>query len=184
MLTVACVLSEGPTYKEEHVERLHGQVDDFIKQPYQFVCVDDSPLPGWWAKIDLFRPDRFSDRVLYLDLDVTVTGGLDELADYPAPFVIIRDWHRIGYNSSVMAWDAGYVDNLYTEFAGSEDEMARHKGDQDYIWAKMHGEVTFPREWCRSFKNLVMTQSSFHDMRVCVFHGYPKPWDVAKWFQH
>lgn len=183
MLTVACVLSEGPTYTKEHVQRLAAQVKLKLKQPYFFVCITDSPLPGWWAKISLFQPGRFAaDRVLYLDLDVAITGNLDELIDYPAPFVIIKNWNKIGYNSSVMVWDTGYADDLYRDFDASEGgDMTRFKGDQQYIWAKRHGERTFPRDWCKSFKRLVLTNESFHDMRVCVFHGYPKPWDVARW---
>src|SRR5687767_4298658 len=119
-MTVACVLSSVPgktrTYDRSHVERLQLQVRANLKQPHQFVCVDDSPLPGWWAKLDLFKPGRFSGRVLYLDLDVTITGGLDDLADYPGAFVICQDWGRFGYNSSVMAWDAGTADHLYDDF--------------------------------------------------------------------
>ena len=155
-----------------------------MRQPFDFVCVTESPFRGWWAKIDLFRPGRFQGRVLYLDLDVTVTGKLDELADYDAPFVLIKDWERIGYNSSAMAWDAGYNDRLYTEFDASEDEsgdMARPGGDQSYIWRKMHGEATFPRNWCRSFKRIVLLREPTDDMRVVVFHGFPKPWTVEKW---
>lgn len=179
MLTVACVLSKGPVYNESHVERLHRFVDFHLNQTYEFVCVTDSPLPGWWAKIDLWKPGRFPGRVLYLDLDVTVTGNLDELADYPAPFVIIKDWNRIGYNSSVMAWDARHCDRLYTEFV--EDDIARFKGDQIYIQKKMNGAATFPKPWCRSFKRMVLLKEHTADMRVCVFHGFPKPWMVANW---
>ena len=161
-------------------------VKKHMRQPFQFVCVADSRFRGWWAKIDLFKPGRFKGRVLYLDLDVTVTGNLDEIVAVISPFALIKDWGRIGYNSSVMVWDAGYrdagyADRLYTEFNASENEggdMARPGGDQSYIWHKMHGEATFPKHWCRSFKRIVLLHEPTDDMRVCVFHGRPKPWEV------
>ena len=158
-------------------------VRQHMRQPFQFVCVADSRLRGWWAKIDLFKPGRFKGRVLYLDLDVTVTGNLDELVAVISPFALIKNWERIGYNSSVMVWTAGHCDSLYTEFNASEDEggdIARFRGDQSYIWHKMHGEATFPKHWCRSFKRIVLLHEPTVDMRVCVFHGQPKPWDVEK----
>lgn len=178
MLTVACVLSPGPTYNQSHVARLRMMVAQHLNQSYRFVCLDDSPFTGWWAKASLFEPGRFEGRVLYLDLDVTVTGNLDDLADFPAPFALIKDWNRIGFNSSIMAWDAGTVDSLFTEFDNSVTE--RFRGDQDWIWAKRHDAATFPKDWCVSFRKQMYIGVPFpDDMRVLVFHGAFKPWDLA-----
>lgn len=175
MLTVACVLSPGPKYDRSHVARLEEIVAPHLKQPYRFVCVDDSPFPGWWAKISLFEPGRFDGRVLYLDLDVAVVGNLDDLADLDAPFSIINDWGRFGYNSSVMVWDAGAADHLFTEF--TPDVMDRMPGDQDWITRKKPGAAILPRRWCYSYR-LGLETGYPDDMRVCVYHGSPKPWEV------
>ena len=175
-LTVACVLSPGPTYNRSHVDRLERMVSEHMSQPYKFVCVDDSPFPGWWAKISLFEPGRFTGRVLYLDLDVTITGGIDDLADRPGSFIICRDFiGSFDFNSSVMAWDAGTVDHLYTDF--SPDVMDRLHGDQNWITERKLDADTFPRKWCYSYKKGKLT-SFPSDMRVCVYHGRPKPWEV------
>ncbi len=179
MLTVACVLSKGGTYDRCHVDRLAGMVEQHVEQPYRFVCLDDSPFPKWWAKISLFEPGRFKGRVLYLDLDVTVTGGLDDLADYPAPFVGINDWERPGINSSVMAWDAGVADHLFTEFEPSV--MGRLRGDQNWINEAMPTATIFPRAWCPSYKHNILRRLNNNlpkDCRVVVFHGHPKCWDL------
>lgn len=163
-------------YDRSHVERLRLQVAANVNQPHRFVCVDDSPLPGWWAKLDLFKPGRFSGRVLYFDLDVTIVGNIDDLADYPGSFVICRDWlNGLQMNSSVMAWDAGAADHLYTDF--TPDWMGRLHGDQNWIAARKPEAALFPRRWCFSYK--LGKQIGFpRDMRVCVYHGLPKPWDV------
>jgi hypothetical protein len=177
-LTVACVLSTingSSIYNRTHVERLEKQVSENIRQPYNFVCVDDSPLPGWWAKIDLFNPKRFKGRVMYLDLDVTVTGILDDVADYGGDFAICRDWLKYGFNSSVMSWNAGTADDLYTRF--SSRIMRQMHGDQDWITMMKPEASKFPRDWCYSYK-LGKHLGFPKDMRICVFHGRPKPWSV------
>lgn len=174
MLTIACVFSGGK-YGLAHVERLKKIIR--IKQPYRFTCVDDSIYPGWWAKIDLFKPGRFSGRVLYLDLDVDIVGDLDEIAEYPVPFGIIKDWNGAGANSSVMVWDAGVVDHLYTQF--TPDVMNTLRGDQDWINRKMLGRSYFPQPWCLSYKtNIRPTEHMPDSAKVIVYHGAIKPWDL------
>jgi len=148
-------------------------VNDHISKTYEFVCVEDSPYPGFWAKIDLFKPGRFSGRVLYLDLDVTIVGSLDEIVDYPTHFGIIKDWNLPGNNSSVMAWDAGIADHIYTRF--TPEVMDRLHGDQNWISENIMGTV-FPRHWAISYKKHVRPTGEIpKDTKVVVYHGQPKP---------
>jgi len=182
MLTVACVLSDPMPgreriYTRDHVERLMEMVAVNITEPFKFVCVDDSPFPGYWAKISLFEPGRFDGRVFYLDLDVTVTGDLTPLAFYPALFSACQDWGRFGINSSVMAWDAGVADHLFTDFTPAI--MDRLRGDQDYITINKPDAAKFPRQWCYSYR-LGQETGYPEDMRVCVYHGRPKPWTLEE----
>ncbi len=193
MLTVACVLSRGPkrSYDKSHVERLQKMVAKHLEQPYRFLCLTNNgrvpceslPLvkgwPGWWSKIELFCPDLFkmNERVLYLDLDVTVIEGLDEIAYYPAPFAAIDDWLRPTINSSVMVWDAGVADHVFTNF--TEDVMERLHGDQNWITEQMPKVETFPRDWCVSYRKSVRMFGVVPPAaKIVVFHGEPKPWDL------
>ena len=171
------MFSPGPIYNRSHVARLEKMVAQHMGQPYRFVCVNDSPFPGYWAKISLFEPSRFTGRVLYLDLDVTVIGSLDDLADYPYPFAAIRDYqYPLRINSSVMAWDAGVADHVFTEF--SPDVMERLPGDQEWVHEKVP-VTTFPKHWCPSYKAHVLPVGQVpKDARVIVYHGAPKPWEV------
>ncbi len=179
MLTVACVFSKGPkrTYDRSHVARLSQMVNTHMTQSYRFVCLDDSPFPGWWAKISLFEPGRFEGRVLYLDLDVTVVGMLDEIANYPVPFAAIKNWMKTPINSSVMVWDYGVMDHVFLNF--TEVDMERLHGDQNWIAEQMpHAEV-FPREWCVSYRKSVKRFRAVPPgAKIVVFHGSPKPWEV------
>lgn len=182
MLTIAAVCVP-PKYDQTHLHRLYNQVLAHTRQTFIWQPILASDKPGWWAKIDLFTPGRFDGRVLYLDLDVTITGSLDDLADYPAPFVAIKDWWRAGLNSSVMAWDAGVADHIHQGF--SPETMEWFPGDQDYITTKMRGCATFPPSWVPSYKHnkrglLPGVAPTYPvDMRVCVFHGSPRPWEVT-----
>ena len=79
--TVACVLNvgefRGRTYSPEWVRKLKRMVERTTKG-VRFVCLSNVPvegvetiplrdnLPGWWAKIELFRPGLFTGRTLYL----------------------------------------------------------------------------------------------------------------------
>lgn len=181
-LTVAAVLSPGPVYTEWHVDRLRTMVNAHLDEPHQFVCITDSSFPGWWAKLNLFEPGRFEGRVLYLDLDVTVVGDLYRLVVRGTPFSfgIIQDYqHTKTVNSSVMVWDAGSYDHIFTNF--TPDVMDRLHGDQNWIMEQLQGRsyVTFPRGWCPSYRQSVQRFKAVPpDAKVVVFHGVPKPWDL------
>ena len=180
MLTVACVLSqvENKEYNLFHVERLRQQVALHLKQHYQFICLQDSPFPGWWAKISLFEPKRFEGRILYFDLDITIVGNLDEVADYPAVFAASRDALNPGINSSVMLWTAGQQDHIYNNF--TQADMAKNPfGDQQWI-QRIALPSKFPIAWFPSYK-LTLNRDLNNlkpDAKAIIFHGLPKPWDL------
>lgn len=193
-LTVACVLWRGAfknrVYEPAHVARLERMVRKQLVEPHRFVCLSNTAVPcerivlredwpGWWAKLELFRPGLFGGRVVYLDLDVTVVGNLDALAGHPATFVAIRDWLRPGFNSSVMAWDAGVADALHTAF--SPGVMTRLEGDQDWLAERLPA-ATFPPEWCVSYRKHCQCRLDGPPpgARVIVSHGFPKPWDLPE----
>lgn len=179
MLTVACLWIKGRgkrAYTLDYVTRLRSMVARHLTLPHHFVCMTDTPellpdwiqpakikrpkkLVPWWCKLKLFKEGMWHGRVLYLDLDVIVTGSLDPIAKFPAPFALLPDMaptfqgnpktphlkivHR--YNSSVMVLDAGSRPNLWADW---EPSVAyRLRSDQDWIGEKAPDEATFPREW-------------------------------------
>lgn len=158
MITVACVLRSGGIYTADWVERLAAGVRRHLPDPHVLVCLTDLPLelpgvvriqlaptaqPRWWAKMELFRPDLFVGRVLYLDLDTVVVGRLSELAAYTGPFGMIGDFYRPERSQSgILAWDAGAVDAeiLWQRWvAEAVSAMRRHHGDGDYMASALAG---------------------------------------------
>ena len=91
---VVCI-KWGTKYGPEYVNILYAMVKRNITIPHKFVCITDDPtdltpgihiLPmqesiveGWWHKLTLFKPTigDLTGRILFLDLDVIITGNID-----------------------------------------------------------------------------------------------------------
>ncbi len=177
--TLALVCTPGGDFVEDHVHRILQQMNHVTRQPFKALVINQSELPGWWAKIGLFQPGLFTGRVLYLDLDVTVLKSLKPLVDFPAPFAALRDPKGDRLNSSVMVWDAGAADHIYENF--KPEVMDRLNGDQQWITEQMPAAWTFPDGWCLSFKHhcrhLLRPPRA---AKVVYFHGKPRPWELGK----
>jgi hypothetical protein len=193
---IACVLKSGGAYRPEHVYRVREQVACVTSEP--FVCLTDMAIPtvetrlllhgwpGWWSKLELFRPGVVpaSARVLYLDLDTTIVGSLDDLLARPEAFLALRDFTKQGLGSGVMQWTAGDHDDLYEAFADeAETVMARcgRFGDQRFIDQCRHDRVTYWQDVVPgqivSYK-LQCQHGIPPEATVVVHHGHPKPWDL------
>ena len=118
----------GTRYGVDYVNRLASMIRRNTRRPTRILCftdqphgidpgVDTAPLPPinipervqWlgWRKISLWQApllDLAGD-VLFLDLDVVITGSLDEFFDFePGRYCVARNWSepdlRVG-NTSV-----------------------------------------------------------------------------------
>ena len=197
MINVVCV-RVGDKYSREYVAILHDMVQRNLNVEHRFWCLTDDEhqiheqigiipanpgLPGWWQKVYLFSPDmpwEPGDRVLYFDLDVAITGRIEELVETTG---IIRDWHQPEYNSSVMCWDAGEHSEIWQSFI--PQVMEQMHGDQNWITMcdanKERPEwLPFKRDWILSFKAHAQDWPP-NDARVIVFHGEPKPHECGGW---
>lgn len=163
MLTVACVYT-GARYSEDWVHKLRRGVERNLQEPHRFVCLGlDEPLkhdwPGWWSKIELFR--AFTERTLYLDLDVLVMRDLAPIVDQKTTrLTMMRERGRDIANSSVMFWSRPHTE-IYDRFRADPDRwMAEYGGDQWPAFAKF-GDQAFiadnaktwfwPPEWIHIF---------------------------------
>jgi len=207
MRTVACVLRTGTwrvfgrsvTYTPKHVQWLQRQAQQYAPGS-PFVCLSNIDVPGvdviplehdwlgWWPKIELFRLDI--GPVLYLDLDVVITGRLDDLMNYPHDFSATHSAGKslASLNSSVMFW-SGPRPDIYDPFIADPERWMRDCmnkkcwGDQDFIrrhvtrWDCL--ETLFPGA-VASFKGDLNRGNPKPETRIVSFHGKPKPWDVKK----
>ncbi|MCV5389226.1 hypothetical protein OFC62_31375, partial [Escherichia coli] len=59
---------------------------------------------GWWAKIELFRPD-ITDDLFYLDLDTVIAGDIRPILENPpTSFTMLRDFYHPQYRGSGALW--------------------------------------------------------------------------------
>lgn len=216
----------GTKYGSEYVNRLYRGVQRHLSQPFRFVCltehshgiepaVDVHPLPvtpfdedafdsrkggETWRKVGLFQPglaDLDGD-TLFLDLDIVLTGSLDDFFDYqPGRFCVIQDWlekrrawmpgrdGRVG-NTSVFRFHPQQHRRVYDHFVDHGNEVLEtFRIEQQYVSHTLKADLEFwPEAWVRSFKrhcrptfplNMVRTPHQPTDMRILAFHGYPLP---------
>lgn len=179
-LTVACVLWVGDfrkrNYTPEWVRKLRNMVARNLFVPHRFVCLSNVEIddverlpfkhdwPGWFSKIELFRPGNgLEGRVLYLDLDVLITGNLQPIAEHPGPMAMMPPSHVFmrgspidrpdvvnRYQTSCMVWDTPAGREIYEKF--TPEMMERFRGDQDVIGhIKQDCSVMNPN-WFRKLK--------------------------------
>ena len=179
-------------YGPEYVNRLASMVARHTTRPYQFVCLTDDPsgltcasqpigtdLPGWWAKLALFRPGIVGERTVYLDLDTVICANMDFLLDYTGSFAMLRSFLPPSrYGSAVMSFTPGH-NHLWEDF--TRDTMQRLNGDQDWIGERLASvdcwQDLAPGK-IGSYK-VDRLRTSPKDFAVCCFHGTPKPHEIT-----
>src|SRR5690606_21480964 len=163
-LTVACVLRSGGVYSPEWVDRLAIQVHHHLR-PARMVCLTDDkgwsgpydfvPLahdwPGWWSKIELFRPGLFSGPVLYMDLDSVLLKPIPNFVSQMQ--AMARNGHGLAMlddffyparpASGVMAWEPSpLTERIYHEFAADpKAAMQTRHGDGGWIGRYPHARL-------------------------------------------
>ena len=186
------VLKTGGEFNERHVRWLQRQIGSEI------FCLTDSPAampdvktiplahdwPGWWAKMEMFRPDIDGD-FLYADLDTVFlkppTIRLTET------HVLADMYGREHMNSGLMFLTVDDRREIWNDFIREPAaEMRRYGGDQDflnrYLGKKKRFQWEFPGKIV-SYKADILKEKpqggSLQTAEIVVFHGNPRPWLVA-----
>lgn len=121
MITVACVLKSGGDFDADYVDRLKKGVKLYLEKPHRFVCFSDIDVPceriplkynfpGWWSKMELFRPDTDLEDIFYLDLDTVIVGKLNDLVSMHRPRMLN------GGQSAVMSLPKEFRDRVWKEW--------------------------------------------------------------------
>jgi len=217
--TVIC-MKWGTLYSAEYVNRLYKSVKRNISGALRFICFTDDTtgiiddvechaipeitLPAkdfvtGWRKIAVWQApllDLQGD-VLFLDIDIVVTGSLDALFEYePNEFVVIENWTQMGMgigNTSVFKFPIGRFKHVYDDLmANTEHYLKEFRIEQQYISAKIPSQKFWKPEWVISFKhsclpkfpkNLLKAPELPNNARIVAFHGKPDPIDAlhGKW---
>ncbi|MFV5214577.1 glycosyl transferase [Azonexus caeni] len=208
----------GTRYGPEYVNRLYGMVARQLTPPFDFVCFTDDQhgirpevichdlpdlgcpvptnAPGKFRKLALWNADLAGLRgtALFLDLDVVVTGPLDELfaVGQPDEVILARNWikplERLG-QTSVFRFPIGGHAYLLEEFRADPEGLAgKFQFEQRYVTKRVRGGVRFfPSAWVRHFRldclgpwplRYLRPARLPRDARIVMFPGKPDPADA------
>lgn len=189
-MTPICVLRSGGEFTPAHVQWLARQVPGLTcLSDVEVPGVATLPLyydwPGWWAKMELFRPDMRGD-LLYLDLDTVVLGDLSVL-DVGAT-TVLRDFTRPHLMGSGLMYlvemDRPLVWAKFVQDPGkhiAECVTQERWGDQGFLQG-----VLVAQRWQDALPGRVVSYKEHcisrvpSGARVVCFHGKPRPWEVKK----
>ena len=210
-------LKWGTLYSAEFVNKLYRAVMDNITLPCRFVCFTDDPigldtgianypipdfeiaparLTSNWRKLCLFTGQLpLEGLCLFLDLDVMITGNMDDFFTYqPDKIPIIKDWTPLGRrlfpkgpqvgNSSVFRFEANKATYVQDQYQREKHwAVAKFKPPQSYLTHCIRPNMVFwPSRWCVSFKaslkprfplNYFIAPKKPADAKIVVFHGLP-----------
>lgn len=210
--TVVC-MKWGARYPADFGNRLWSMVKRNTRRPTRLVCYTDDthgldreieahPLPPIripdrvsrkpWRKVSLWAPTLpgLEGDVLFLDLDLVVTGSLDEFFDYSphSTFCVIENWTQMGSgigNTSVYRFRVGAHSYIYERFEREADRvLAEFSNSQTYISRTVREKTFWPRPWCESFKHTLLPPWPLNffkvtplppEAKVVAFTGKPDP---------
>lgn len=197
MTQVYCVLRSGGDYRPEHVIRLREQVMTHLPGA-DFWCLSDIEIPGvqtlplkfdwpgWWAKMEVFRPS-IKGPVLFFDLDTSIVGGLGDIAAIDR-LSIMRDVYRPhGLQSSMMYLPEGARERIWLEWIDRPEHwmrIYRKGGDQAFLerfWLEKANrwQDLLPAQIVSYKADRIAERGIPENARVVIFHGRPRPWQVG-----
>lgn len=196
-MKVICVLRSGGIYNDmRYLEHLSAGVDKYLGVPLWCLSDMDVPnriplktnWPGWWAKMELFRPD-LEDDFLFFDLDTVICGDLSEIAAVDK-FTVIHHFYRMNdprrVGSGMMFIPHAMKHTVWNKWiVNPSGQFHNTRGDQDFIekatrdhqkWQDVvPGQVVSFKRHCQNG----LPQNA----RVVCYHGIPKPHETG-WATH
>ena len=218
MRQIVC-MKWGTLYSADYVNRLYSMVRRNLSGDFRFVCLTDDPA-GITNEVECFDcpevdiPSRHCNRgwrkvslwaehveglepgdALFIDLDVVITGSLDEFFEVEGDFIVCFNWstgeeRRIG-NTSIYRFRVGSHPYLLSTLLEKTDEVLEtYPNSQTYISKTVQPEAMsfWPDGWCHSFKvhcvpaglkrwrfDPVLPKGS----KIVVFPGVPNPHEAA-----
>jgi len=187
----------GKKYGPEYVNRLYGMVARNVTGDFTFHCVTDSPdelrpevnvipLPemgcemprntnGIWGKSRLWLPGLggLSGPVLFMDLDLVVTGTLDGFFEVGSPDDVIlarnpnTPLEKLG-QTSIFRYPIGKLAPLREKFLANPQGVAdEYRYEQRFVTRNAPGGISFwPQGWVAHFRHHLIPPFPMNYLRV------------------
>ena len=214
MQTIIC-MKWGKRYGSDFVNRLNSSIKRHTRRPTQFFCFTDDnsginkdvlckklpeiKLPEKisftpWRKLSVWQYplNELKGDVLFLDLDLIITGNLDRFFDYkPGNYCVIENWTQIGQNignTSCFRFPIEKYDFIFKKFQKDPVKIWKlHHIEQIYLSHEIKDQNFWPTEWCKSFKHNLLPKWPMRiwkpamlpsETSIVAFTGKPDPDDV------
>ena len=210
----------GSRYGSKYVNRLYKSIKRHTKKYTKVYCFTDNvlginqniickPLPRIslpdeisytpWRKMSLWQYPLYDleGDVLFLDLDLVITGNLDRFFDFKrGSYCVIENWTQMEQNignTSCFRFPVGKYNSIFEKFEQNPRKYwKRYHIEQIYISDQIKNQVFWPKEWCQSFKHNLLPNWPFRiwqpaklpkETSIVAFTGKPDPEDVinGKW---
>ena len=214
---VICI-NWGTKYGAPYVNRLYAMVARNLTPPFTFTCFTDDdtgfrdevlalPLPpldvdmptntiGIWSKARLWSETLgdLTGPVLFLDLDLVITGSLDDFFSFGDPDDVIlarnpsNPLEKLG-QTSAYRFPVGKLLPLKRAFMADPQGTAdTYRFEQRFVTRNAPGGIRFwPRNWVAHFRrqcmrpfplNYVLPPRLPNDARMVIFAGHLNPPDA------
>ncbi|WP_341211847.1 glycosyl transferase [uncultured Limimaricola sp.] len=211
MIKQVICINWGTKYGAPFINRLYGMVARNITPPFSFTCFTDNregirgevncqdlpPLDvemprnskGIWPKARLWGPKLgdLSGPVLFMDLDLVVTGSLDDFFTHGDPDDVILSRNpntpleKLG-QTSVFRFPVGKLVSLQERFRADPQGIAdEYRFEQRFVTRNAPGGAKlFPAAWVRHFRmhcrrpfplNYLVPPKLPSDARIVIFPG-------------
>jgi hypothetical protein len=210
--TIVC-MKWGERYPASYVNCLWSMIKRNAVRPTRLICYTDDPkgidpevtalallplaLPAGftakpWRKIALWAAELpgLSGDVLFLDLDVVITGSIDQFFDYQpgSTFCVIENWPQMGSgvgNTSCYRFRVGAHSYIHERLCRDPAAVVgAFPNSQTYISRTITEKTFWPASWCVSFKHTLLPPWPLNfflpprlpiDTKVVCFTGKPDP---------
>jgi len=194
-LKIVCVLRNSAVYDVLYVRKLMEQAERYCPR-VPFVCISDVDVPcaripmkhfwpGWWSKMELFRPDILGD-IFFLDLDTMICDEIWDLLGVNDMCMLTDFYRPAGLGSGLMYLPQSIRNDIWREWVTQPSKwMMRYKrgGDQAFIESLVGNRSL---RWQEQFPNRVISYKAHHVAQkgvlkgtgILCFHGKPKPRDI------
>lgn len=180
---VIAVARSGGWVTPEYAERMHARTGALILTDMQVNC-PSIPLkhdwPGWWAKMEIMRPDIEGDW-LYLDMDTLIPGGIEALK--VGRLAMLGDYYRPILESGVMylpSWARTMAWDRWTQDPAGW--MRAYNGDGPFLrdtFGHLAADLRNEVDGLHSYK----VHGLQPDTRLLIYHGSPRPHETRHWHE-
>ena len=210
----------GSRYGADYVNRLYSSIKRHTKKRTKVYCFTDNsngiskdvickPLPNInlpksislspWRKMSVWQFPLYdlTGDVLFLDLDLVITGNLDRFFDFnPGSYCVIENWTQIGKNignTSCFRIPIGKYSSIFKKFEKNPKKYwKKYHIEQIFLSAEIKDQIFWPADWCKSFKHNLLPYWPLRiwqpaklpkETSIVAFTGKPDPEDVinGKW---